>query len=76
MSIEAEDVLALLPSAFEGAKVLAGLISPRAAEGVSLGQDITAFIIDAESKGLSETAIIQGVNDLVVQLDKRFKFGA
>jgi hypothetical protein len=76
MSVEAKDVLALLPSAFEGAKMLASLVSMRAAEGVSLGQDITAFIIDAEARGLSETAIIQGVNDLVVQLDKRFKFGA
>lgn len=76
MGIEPKDVLELLPAAFEGAKALAGLVSPRAKEGVSLGQDITAFIIDAEAKGLSETAIIQGVNDLVVELDKRFKFGA
>lgn len=75
MGLDAKDVLALLPAAFEGAKALAGAISPRAQEGVSLGQDITAFIIDAEARGLSETAIIQGVNDLVVQLDKRFKFG-
>lgn len=75
MGLEAKDVLELLPAAFEGAKAIAGAISPRAKEGVNLGQDITAFIIDAESKGLSETAIVQGINDLVVQLDKRFKFG-
>lgn len=75
MSIDAKDVLALLPSAFEGAKMLVGLVSQRGASAVGLAQELTAFIIDAEAKGSSEEAIVEGVNDLAVQFVKRLKFG-
>lgn len=70
-----EDVLKVLPMAFEGARALAGLVSPKAIEGVNLGQEITTFIIDAEQRGLTQEAIIEGINDLVVKLDERLKFG-
>jgi hypothetical protein len=76
MGIDAKDVLAMLPTAIDVAKGLAGLVSPRAAEAVGFGGDIATFIIDAEERGLSAEAIAEGVSDLSVMLVKRLKFGA
>lgn len=76
MSIEASDVIALIPSAFAGAKALAGLVSPRAYATVGFAEELTQFVIDAELRGLSPEAITQGVSDLSVTLIKKLKFGA
>jgi len=74
--IDAKDVLALLPSAFEGAKALAGLLSPNAAAGVSFGQKIAEFIIDAEVKGLSPQLVAEKLDEMVLELKADIKFGA
>lgn len=76
MSISPSDVVALIPSAFAGAKALAGLVSPRAFAAVGLAEELTQFIIDAEQRGLSQEAIVEGVSDLSVTFIKKLKFGA
>jgi hypothetical protein len=75
LSLDPKDILALLPSAFEGAKVLAGLVSPNATAGVRLGQTITEFIIDAEVKGLSPELIVEKLDELVLEMKADLKFG-
>lgn len=75
MPFEPADILPLIPSAFSTVKALAGMVSPTAAASTDLAQEIVEFVIDAERRGLDQVAIIQGVNDLVVQLDKRLRFG-
>jgi hypothetical protein len=76
MSLDAKDVIALIPSMFSGAKALAGLVSPNAFKAVGFAEEITQFIIDAEVRGLSQEALVEGVSDLSVQLIKKLKFGA
>ncbi len=73
--IDAKDVIALLPSVFEGAKVLAGLVSPKAARAVDFGQAITEFIIDAVAKGLSPELIVEKLDEMVLELKASIKFG-
>jgi hypothetical protein len=75
MGIEVKDVLALIPPALEGAKALAGLFSPKAAQAIGFGGELAAFIIDAEARGLSAEAVVEGVSDLSVTLIKKLKFG-
>lgn len=76
MSIDAKDVIALIPSAFAAAKALVGLVSPNGYKAVGFAEEITQFVIDAEQRGLSQEAIVEGVNDLAVQFVKKLKFGA
>jgi hypothetical protein len=75
MGLDAKDILPLIPPIFEGAKALAGLISPRAAAVVGFGQSLTEFVIDAEMKGLSPEAIVERLDELVLELKADLKFG-
>lgn len=74
--IDPKDIVALIPTALQGAKAIAGLVSPRAAEAIGFGGDVAQFVIEAEANGASPEAITQGVADLAVQLVKRLKLGA
>jgi hypothetical protein len=75
MGLDAKDILPLVPSMFEGAKALAGLVSRRAVAGVGIGQKITEFIIDAEAKGLSPEVTVEKLDELVLELKADIKFG-
>lgn len=76
MSIKPEDVLPLVPAAFDGLKKLVGLLSPNAVAGVGIGQKITEFIIDAEAKGLTPELTVEKLDELVLELKADIKFGA
>ena len=75
MSLDAKDILALIPAAFSTAKELAGMVSPKAVAGVGIGQKITEFIIDAEAKGLTPEVIVEKLDELVLELKADIKFG-
>lgn len=75
MSVNPEDILPLVPPAWEGVKALVGLISPKAVAGVGIGQKITEFLIDAEAKGLTPELTIEKLDELVLDLKADIKFG-
>ena len=75
MSIDPKDILPLVPPAYEGIKALANLVSPRAGAVANFGQVVTEFIIEAETNGLSPEAIVEKLDELVLELKADVKFG-
>lgn len=73
--IDPKDLLPLVPAAFSTAKELIGLISPKAVAGVSIGQKITEFLIDAEAKDLTPELTVEKLDELVLELKADIKFG-
>lgn len=76
MGFEAKDIIALIPTAIDTAKTIVGLVSPKAASAVGFGGKVALFIIDAEQKGMTPEAIVEGVGKLYVELVKDLKYGA
>lgn len=76
MGLEAKDIVGLIPVAIDTVQKLVGLVSPKAASAVGFGGKVALFVIDAEQKGFTPEAIVEGVGELYVELVKDLKYGA
>jgi hypothetical protein len=73
--IDPKDIVAMIPTVINTAKTLVGLVSPRAASGIGFGGKVALFVLDAEEKGMTPEAIVDGVGELYVELVKDLKYG-